>query len=200
MYLNTVVSLWEGAGLFAYPLLVCSLLTFFIIIERLIALRSKYIMPEELVSSFIQGDCLSKIPNSVLNQSACGRIIHFFKDNKPDAEALKAYAQLEITALEKGLFILEAIATIAPLLGLLGTLTALVQIFSNMSDFLTGIPNTHLLAKGISLALTTTIGGLGVAIPTIAGYHLLIRRIDILCSKINIGVERLINLIPTLDK
>lgn len=176
----------EGAGIFIYPLGLCSFVALFIIIERIISLRDSKVVPREIADTIISG----KIPETSNDlSSSIGRILYFYKNSSPDAEALKAFAQLEMTRLERGMFLLDIIISAAPLLGLLGTVAGLVTVFATDDS----IPSPETISKGVGLALSTTIIGLSIAIPTIVGNSYLNRKLDKLHARINICVERLID-------
>ena len=181
-------TLLEGAGFFVYPLGLCSLLAVFIIVERLLALSRNRVVPQVLANSFLTGE-IETI--EVDSRSVAGRIVGFFRKNRPDPARLKAYVQLEITHMERGFFILEIVIAAAPLLGLLGTVTGLIQVFGDLS---TGLPDPEVMIEGISLALTTTLLGLSIAIPALVGNAYLGRRVETLAAQINVGAERLIDL------
>ena len=72
---------------------------------------------------------------------------------------MRAYAKLEVSAMERGMFLLEVVVAGAPLIGLLGTVTGLVEVFSQMPAG--GTVDKSLFSQGISLALLTTMIGLG---------------------------------------
>ncbi|MEQ9825531.1 MAG: MotA/TolQ/ExbB proton channel family protein [Puniceicoccaceae bacterium] len=177
----------EGAGFFIYPLAVCSLLAFIIIVERLIALRTAVIIPDALVNAFVRGDVLEQ---QIHTGTVGGRIVQFYKDNQPDEEGLKAFARLQVNEMERGLFVLEIVIAAAPLIGLLGTVTGLVGVFSGFSET-TGMPDPTAFVEGIALALSTTVLGLSIAIPALVGNALLFRRVESLAARIEVGVERL---------
>ncbi len=183
-----MISIVDGAGIFIWPLGLCSFFSVFIIVERLIALRTNNVIPKELVDSFVAG----RIPE-VLDESVAGRILRFYSRSNPDPDQLKAFARLEISRMEKGMFILEIVVSAAPLIGLLGTVTGLVKVFANIS-FETGMPDPASFVEGIALALTTTMLGLSIAIPSLVGNSFLIRRVDTLAVRLNVGVERLIDI------
>lgn len=177
----------QGAGVFIYPLGLCSFLALYVIIERLISLRDSRIMPREISNSLVEG----KIPQTQCDlRTAAGRIIYFYKNSNPDPDALKAFAQLEMSRLERGMFILEAVITAAPLLGLLGTVAGLVAVFATQNG---GVPSPDSISRGVGLALSTTIMGLSIAIPSVFFNSYINRRIDKLCARINIAVECLID-------
>lgn len=178
---------FENAGIFAWPLGLCSVLALFITIERLVALRRSKVIPRHLQEAFVRGE----IPDVGDSRSVTGRILLFYHNRKFDAEQLKAYARLQVTHMERGIFILEIIVSAAPLLGLLGTVTGLVKVFSKISPD-TGLPDPSAFVEGIAMALTTTILGLAIAIPSLAFASYLNRRIDTYAAQIGVGVERLI--------
>lgn len=157
----------------------------YVIVERLISLRKSKVIPTLIAESLVSGK-LGDF-NGDMNSSV-GRIIYFYRNAHPDADALKAFAQLEMTRLERGMFLLDVAVSAAPLLGLLGTVAGLVSVFAGE-----GLPSQEEIARGVGLALSTTILGLSIAIPSILGSSFLYRRIDILSVRINICVERLID-------
>jgi biopolymer transport protein ExbB len=180
----------KGTGLFIYPLGLFSVLAMYVIIERLIALRTCRVLPKEMADAFISGEIVTNPGNL---DSVAGRIVYFFRKTNPEPEALKAFARLEIARLERGLFILEIVISGAPLLGLLGTITGLAQVFaSQVGEH--GVMNKSDFVSGISLALTTTMVGLCIAIPALVGNSYLNRRVELLATRLEMGVERLIDL------
>src|SRR6266568_427486 len=115
----------KEAGWLAYPLLTCSLVAVFIIVERGYALRDAGIIPTDLAESILQGKAVSGG-----NYSALSRIIHFVERHPGDTDGAKAYARLEIMKMERGVSYLDVIYTGAPLLGLIGTVSGLLQAFN----------------------------------------------------------------------
>jgi len=179
------MDLLSNAGIFIYPLSACSLIAVFITVERLLALRNSRVIPPSMVDAFVEGD-LDRIEADML--SVTGRIVSFFRERKPDAEALNAFARLEVSRMERGMFLLEVVIGAAPLLGLLGTVTGLTQVFGGFSAD-TGMPDPAAFIKGIALALNTTILGLAIAIPSLAAHAYLLRRVESLAARISVGVE-----------
>lgn len=184
-----MADLIDGAGWFFWPLLVLSLLAGFIIVERLVALRTSRVIPRYLVESIIAGK-----PDYRADDPSVGtRILAFLLRTGPDADRLRAFAQLEVIRMERGLFVLDIVVSAAPLLGLLGTVTGLVEVFANISPE-TGLPDPAGFVEGVALALTTTMLGLSIAIPALVGSSYLSRRVETLAGQISVGVERLIDL------
>lgn len=175
----------EGAGPFLYPLGFCSLLAVFVLVERLLALRGPSVMPDALMEAIVDGK--PAVGLEAHKHTAGGRIVRFWLEHGPEAEALKAYARMELTRLERGMFILDTIVGVAPLLGLLGTVYGLFVLFPDNGTK----PDTATLLRGVGLGLTCTMLGLFVAIPALAGSNYLGRRLELLSARINLAVERL---------
>lgn len=178
-------------GIFIYPLTVCSVLAVYFSLERFLALRECVTLSDAFVSNVL-ANSIDK--NTVKKESLMYRLIHFF-DNNPsqdDERLVQAFVQLELNRLQKGLFILDIIAGIAPFIGLLGTVIGLTDVFGTfLSD--SGFSDQETFVRGIALALNTTILGLMVAIPSLAMYSFLSRRIDVIESKLELCIEGLFN-------
>lgn len=106
------------------------------------------------------------------------------KDTVTLLELAKQELNLYIGQLEKGLNTVRIIATISPLLGLLGTVLGVLVAFRVMSE--TGLNNPASFAQGISMALLTTVGGMMVAIPHYIGHSYLMGVLD----SIEISLEK----------
>lgn len=181
------MSLLANVGIFVYPLGVCSFVAVFITIERLIALRTSTVVPKNIMNSIVRGT-----PNQVEPDihSAIGRILDFYLNQRPNSGGLNAFARLEVSRLERGFFLLEVVIGAAPLLGLLGTVTGLTQVFGNFFAE-NGLADPNAFTSGIAMALNTTILGLAIAIPALAAHAYLLRRVDLLAAQISVGVEYL---------
>ncbi|OUV91959.1 MAG: hypothetical protein CBD09_01100 [Puniceicoccaceae bacterium TMED149] len=178
-------------GIFIYPLTVCSVLAVYFSLERFLALRECVTLSDAFVSNVL-ANTIDK--NTVRKESLMYRLIRFF-DNNPsqdDERLVQAFVQLELNRLQKGLFILDIIAGIAPFIGLLGTVIGLTDVFGAfLSD--SGFSDQETFVRGIALALNTTILGLMIAIPSSAMYSFLSRRIDVIESMLELCVEGLFN-------
>ena len=178
----------KASGVFIYPLLACSVLGLAVTIERVIALCFVKVFPQSLFEAIVRGEWSG---NEVDPKSTGGRILQFYCEGGTDPDGLKAYARLEVSRLERGLFLLDIVVAVAPLLGLLGTVTGLVRVFTGFDG--AGVAtDTGDFGQGISLALSTTIIGLSVAIPALVAGTWLDRRVDVLTARIDAGVERLL--------
>ncbi len=172
-------------GYLMYPIMICSVLTLAILFERLFALRRSRIIPEKFiveVSDLVRQQRMEDaLTQCRLNNSSIARILmagisRHNKSRQQVKEAIEDIGRLEAANLERFLTILGTIAGIAPLLGLLGTVTGMIKAFSVISH--AGIGNPQMLAGGISEALITTATGLTVAIPAFVFYKFLRSRVD----------------------
>lgn len=157
---------------FLYPLILCSIIAVAIIIERLYSLRRSKVFPEEFLfnveNSIKKGDIEKARGMCITAKTPIAKIylaiIENYKNSidtvKLEVEETGKRAYLE---LEKNLEGLSAITTIAPLLGLLGTVVGMIKALSGVS-YENGVANPHILALGISEALYSTAIGLIIAI------------------------------------
>lgn len=175
----------RGAGWFLLPLGFCSLLAAFVVAERLLALRASRVLPAEALGLILAGDFAAV--SKAFPRSAAGRIVAFALRENPDREALAAYARLECSRMERGLFVLDSVVAIAPLIGLFGTVYGLFTLFPETG----GLPDQASLTRGVGLALTTTMLGLFIAMPALFADNWISRKIDVLASRLALLVERL---------
>ncbi|HEY1792863.1 MAG TPA: MotA/TolQ/ExbB proton channel family protein [Opitutaceae bacterium] len=182
-----MIEVFKGAGLLIYPLGVCSALAVFIIFERLYALRKAAVLPPDLVDSVMSGKTLVGGRHTVLS-----RIVEFSQQHENDSDSLKAFARLEVNRMERGIPYLDVIYAAAPLIGLSGTVTGLLQVFSEIAPD-TGLPDPVVFTKGVALALSATVIGLAIAIPSLVGSGYLQRKIDNYAAQLDVLLERIIN-------
>ena len=193
-----VVEMLKQGGLVMWPIGVCSLVAATIIIERLIALRrSAVIAPhlQELVDDY-PGEpaadaalavcrrsrgCFARIAEQVILTRHLG--------HAQSVEAVQAAGRTQLSVLERGLTLLEIIAGVSPLLGLLGTVLGMVTVFDAITA--QGIGDPQVLSSGISEALATTVAGLIVAIPSLAFHSWFSRRADDLGAQMQHAATRL---------
>lgn len=180
------IDVFTGAGLLIYPLGLCSVAVVFIISERAFALRRAAVMPQDMVDAIVAGKPATGGRHSVL-----GRIVDFADSHSNDQDAVKAFARLEINRMERGLPYLDVIYAAAPLIGLTGTVTGLLMVFSQISPD-TGLPDPVSFTRGVALALSATVIGLTIAIPALVGSGWLQRRVENYAAQLDVLLERII--------
>ncbi|MCB1043867.1 MAG: MotA/TolQ/ExbB proton channel family protein [Acidobacteria bacterium] len=188
--------MWEtvqNGGWFMVPIGICLLGTVAIFIERLVNLRMSAFMDEELVNR-IRSDLMDGNYEAALQ--VCRSVNNMFHRLLETAINFRSLDQVELrqliedqsrqeaSYLERFLTSLRTIATIAPLLGLLGTVAGMIKVFHTLSA--QGLSEAAHLSGGISEALITTAAGMMVAIPTIVIHNALERR----ASKIMLRMEK----------
>lgn len=156
-----------------------------VMILRARVLRERLIVPpalEAAVEELRPGGSLQNIADlSAAGDSPLSRIVsvclsHLNWPRQENIEAVQVRARHEIVGMETGLAILEMATGVAPLLGLLGTLSGLVSIFANLGGGAGGDPVA--VARGISEALNTTIVGLAVAVPCLMAHNYFQRKVE----------------------
>lgn len=176
-------------GFFMFLLLLCSVTSIAVIFLRVTALRRETVMPPFIENSIEElqpaGDQAAIVRLAKLVKgdiSPLGRVIqvalqHLQWPKSENIEAVQTRARHEIVRMESGLVVLEVIVGIAPLLGLLGAVSGLVTVFANLGDSAT-VTDPRGIAKGISEALSTTVVGMAVAIPTLIAYSYLSKKVE----------------------
>jgi biopolymer transport protein ExbB len=182
-----MLEIFKGAGLLIYPLGLCSLIAIYILCERLYALRQDAVLPSDLVDAIVEGKSQPGGRHSVL-----ARVLEFANSHKADPEAVKAFARLELNRMERGIPYLEVIYAAAPLIGLTGTVTGLLQVFSQISPE-TGLPDPAAFTKGVALALSATVIGLAIAIPSLVGAGFLQRKVENYAARMDLLLERVLS-------
>jgi biopolymer transport protein ExbB len=182
----SLFTILRGAGYLAYPLVACSVVMVFIVCERAYALRRGAVMPQDLVDAVVTGRPLLGGKHTVL-----ARIVAFAEQHKNDEDAVKAFARLEINRMERGVPYLDVIYAVAPLIGLTGTVWGLLKVFQNISGD-TGLPDPIAFTKGVSLALSATLLGLTIAIPSMLGSGYLQRKIETYAAQLDVLLERIL--------
>lgn len=183
--LSGAVNFFVQGGFFMILLLALSIGAGTVILLRARALREDLIIPpvvENAVDALQPGeslDALAKVARQ--SHSPLGRIVavclqHLKWPRQENVEAVQVRARHEVVRMESGLALLEMATGVAPLLGLLGTLSGLVGIFANLGGGGAGDPVA--VARGISEALNTTIVGLAVAAPSLVAHNYFQRKIE----------------------
>lgn len=180
----------KAGGILMLPIIACSIVAVAIIFERLWALRTQRVIPNNLVAQIWQLHSKGQLTNAhvvtVKEGSPLGRILAAGLVNRQHSrivmkEAIEEVGRQVIHELERYLNTLGTIASIAPLLGLLGTVIGMIKVFAAIMT--AGVGNPTVLAGGISEALITTAAGLSVAIPSLMFHRYFGGRVEQLVIK-----------------
>ncbi len=171
-------------------LIICSILSVAIVVERLIFLRlSKLMQVDKLMQIEIAIKCgdigmaldwAKKVPAPMMRIAEVG-LINADRPKEELRHAIEEAGRMEVPILERYMTSLHTIAVISPLLGLLGTVFGMIRVFDKIVE--QGAKDPTILAGGISQALLTTAAGLTVAIPTLIFYNLISKRIENIITK-----------------
>ncbi|GJL78909.1 MAG: biopolymer transporter ExbB [Nitrospinaceae bacterium] len=185
-FIQSAFSFVGKGGFVMIPILLCSVIALAIVIERLVFTLSTQQDPEATLNDFkesLKNNRLSEdwldhqnSKDSVKRMIGAGLRLKSLPKWKMEEE-LSEVGQEEINKHNRYLRGLEVIASITPLMGLLGTVIGMVQAFSKVAEH-KGIVDPSLLAGGIWEALLTTAAGLSVAIPTMVMLHFFNRRTE----------------------
>ena len=199
-----MISIIQAAGWPIWPLLACSVAALALVIERLFSLRSSRVCPARLVDEVLSvtnngvppPDVVGKLAaTSVLGSVLASGLQAMAADPRAGEEAvrsaLESSGRVAVHQLERFLNTLGTIASSAPLLGLLGTVIGMIEIFGSQAP--TGTNNPALLAHGISVALYNTAFGLIVAIPTLMFYRYFRGQVDAYTVHLEQASERLLS-------
>ena len=172
-----LLSILLAAGWPIYMLLTASVIGLALIIERLLYLRSKRILPPTLLQEVVRVYHNGKVDDNVINtleqNSPLGRVLaaglrNIDSPREVMKESIEEAGRGAAHELERFLTTLGTIATLAPLMGLFGTVVGMIEIFGSQNS---AGSNPAELAHGISVALYNTGFGLAIAMPTLVFYR-----------------------------
>ena len=177
-----MLSIIQAAGWPIAPLIICSIIALAVVIERFVSLRPMRVAPQRLLDEVISvtrahlpaSDVVNKLAeNSVLGTVLATGLRAVIAEPRITEVALRnafeSAGRAAVHRLERYLNTLGTIASAAPLLGLMGTVIGMIEIFGSQAP--TGGNNPVLLAHGISVALYNTAAGLMIAIPALMFYR-----------------------------
>src|SRR5581483_8327547 len=191
-----VTWMWEivrAGGPLMWPIILCSIIAAAIVLERLWTLQDKRVLPPELpqqVWKLIEANQVNdKVITALEQNSPLGKLLAAGLANRHRPreilmERLEDTGRHVVYELERFLNTLGTIAGIAPLLGLLGTVTGIIRSFNAIQAG--GMGDPRALSGGIAEALIATVAGLCVAIPSLIAYRYLRGRVD----RIVVGIEK----------
>ena len=193
----------RAGGVLMLPIILCSVIALAITAERFWSLQTKRVLPPHLTRQlwyWISQDMLdTEHVGAIRRSSPLGRVLAVALESRGQAreimkESVEDTGRHVAYDLSRYLTTLGTIAEISPLLGLLGTVLGMVNVFTVITT--QGIGDPGALADGISQALITTAAGLTVAIPALIAFRHLQARVDALV----IGMEQeAIRLVETLQ-
>ncbi len=181
----TVLDLLMKGGIIMIPIVLLSLISFYIFIERLAYINRTTAITKGLVpavtSELRNGNSGNALVHARNSQAAVGRILEsgIEKLGKPLDEVernIETATNLEITKMEKNTGYLGIIASVAPMLGFIGTISGVIKIFYNIS--LADNISIGLIAGGLYQKMICSGAGLIVGVLAYAGYHYLQMKID----------------------
>ncbi len=191
-----------AGGWVMFPIILCSVLALTLVVERIWTLQEKRITPPQLVEQIITLYEQNRINNEAIEKlytnSPLGRILAVGLRNRNGPrdimkESIEEEGRQVALDLERYLNTLGTIASITPLLGLLGTVIGMIKVFAVITSL--GVGDPKILADGISEALITTAAGLSIAIPSVMFYRYLRGRVDELLLKMEAQAIYLVEVI-----
>jgi biopolymer transport protein ExbB len=200
---QSMISLVTRLNPMLWLLALCSIVTVGYTFERLIGLRRGRVIPRDFVNRFLERLSNGKLDRDRAtelcrsNESPAARIFgHVVRYwGQPSAtirQAVDADAAREVLDLRRNVRVLNGTATLAPLIGLLGTVIGMIQSFDAIGSKV-GAGKSEALAQGISLALLSTAFGLGIAVVSVSAYYYLLNRVDLLVRDLDDNVRKVID-------
>ena len=181
----TVLDLLMKGGIIMIPIVLLSLISFYIFIERIAYIRRTTLIEDKLVTSITtelrSGNSKNALLHAQNNQASVGRILESGIEmaGKPLSEverSIESTTNLEITKMEKNTGYLGIIAGVAPMLGFIGTISGVIKIFYNIS--LADNISIGIIAGGLYQKMICSGAGLIVGVLAYAAYHYLQIKID----------------------
>lgn len=178
--MTQVIDIIVKGGIVMIPLLACSLISLALTIERIVfwsKLKSKQVI-SEILNLVNKGELDKALQLGRKSSQPIARVLAagLAHRNPAPAKAMEAAAQAQIPLLKNRLSALDTIITLAPLLGLLGTVVGMIGSFDIMSD--AGMGQPHAVTGGVAEALIATATGLLIAILTLVPYNYFTTRVE----------------------
>ncbi len=207
----SVLDLLRQGGPVMYPLYACSVLIVAFWIERILSLRTKKVLPASMLQNISAvsasdepGNRQKLLDEIMANASPMARILQagIRKTGRPPLEIEKAVEDAgakEAAWMQRNNKVFAVVATIAPLLGLLGTVTGLMRSFMTVATSSDALGKMEMMAGGIYEALVTTVAGLTIAIPAMSLYFYYQDRVERLVRDIDGAAEELLEKMPDFN-
>ena len=205
MEYNPIKLLHDG-GLMMYPLFACAVFSVTVMIERFISIH-KASADNEALSQQVRDHLMAGRVNDALavcdahSGPVAGLLANGIRNRNLDSDsierAMEELALRETPLLYRRLGVLDTIITIAPLLGLLGTVTGMIQSF-NVVGSTQGLNNPSAITGGVAQALLATATGLAIAIVTLIGYNYLTEKVKEIIADMEVRATQLMNILASL--
>ncbi len=202
---SSVVRLVTQANPMLWPLVACSIVAMGYVIERGMALRRERIIPGEFADRFLERLSTGKLDRERAlelcraHDSPAARVFAIVVGawGQPGVvirQIVGHDAAVEVVEMKRNLRVLSAMASLGPLLGLLGTVVGIIQSFDALGGRV-GPSRGEALAHGISLALVATAFGLAIAIVSMVFYYVFLNRVDLLVGELDRRARQVIELV-----
>jgi biopolymer transport protein ExbB len=198
--LQAMLKFLTTGGMFMWPLLLCSIVTVTTLVLATLTLREKKVLPlviESEIERLTPGGSPERLMRIVNDDSSSLAAVirtalqHLRWPRAENIESVQTRARRELVRLERGLIVLEVMTGIAPLIGLIGTVSGLLHVFSGLG-VATGASDTKAVALGISEALNCTVFGLSIAVPALIGFSYFSKKIEVMSVEMESLVSDLI--------
>ncbi|MBE3582979.1 MAG: MotA/TolQ/ExbB proton channel family protein [Limnochordaceae bacterium] len=198
-----MLDVFAKGGPTMYALLLCSVVALAITIERLWFFWKVHQPADELMDDvrqtlaegkMVEAMQLARDSDSPTGALLAAAIERCDEGRQAMEDSLEREAGEQLARLERGLPILDVIVTIAPFLGLLGTVLGIIRAFNVMGS-LQGVDSPTRLSVGIAEALITTAAGLIVAIPTLVAHRYLSSRVDEFVAEMNVQAYEILDML-----
>lgn len=196
---------WMALNVFRYPLALTSIVVVWFTIERMVVLRHGRVIPRHFVKRFFEhmeeGNLDPKVALKLCedNGSPIALVLanglrKWGKTSVEIEQAIIDGGERQVSQLRRHIRTLNGAATVAPLLGLLGTVVGMIESFNRISQK-AAMGKSEQLASGIGLSLLTTAAGLAIAIPALIMYMYFTARVDALVIEMDGKAQQLVDLI-----
>jgi biopolymer transport protein ExbB len=194
---QNIMDFVQKGGIMMIPIGLCSLIAVSVIIERLVSLRRRSIIPPSFLPGLRKvmdnnpGDTVAALDYCRSSNSAIANVLGagIRKIDRRSAEAveksIEEAGERAVLKMRKYLRVLAVIASVTPLMGLLGTIIGMIMAFQTVAMSGEALGKTEMLAGGIYQAMITTAAGLTVAIPVLICYHWISAKIERLVADID---------------
>ena len=190
---------------FVVPFVLASVIAVWFAIERMVILRRRRVIPRAFVDRFLmhlrsgqitprQALALCEENNSPVAQVFAHGIRKWGKPSVEVEQAIIDGGERQVSYMRKHLRVLNGVATVTPLIGLLGTVIGMIQAFNEIAAA-DAMGKAQQLAVGIALALLTTAAGLLIAIPSLIMYMYLSGKVDALVIEMDNLAQNVVHLI-----